>query len=199
MLLEAEQQFSVVGEARDGLEAVELIIGLQPDVALLDLAMPRLPGLGALRELARTANLSRIILLTAAISRQQTVEALRLGARGVILKEAATEVLYRGIRAVMAGEYWVGRESVTDLVRYVRGQGARFTGDRVFGLTPRERQVVSAVVTGLTNKEIARQFSLSEDTVKHHLSSVFDKVGVSTRLELALFALEHGLASGPHD
>jgi DNA-binding NarL/FixJ family response regulator len=193
MLLEAEEGFLVVGEARDGREAVHLAVTLRPDVALFDLAMPQMSGFDALQELSRQAASPRVILLTAAISREQTVEALQLGARGVVRKDAASQLLFRSIRAVMAGEYWVERERVTDLVQELRNDATRQSDVRRFSLTPRERQVVSAVAAGLTNRDIAAQLSVAEDTVKHHLSNVFDKVGVSNRLELALFAIEHGL------
>ena len=188
-LAETEREFRVVGEARDGADAVELAVRLRPDLALIDLAMPRMTGFDVLRELNRRALGTRVIVLTASISRHQIVETLQLGGRGVIMKEAATDLLFRAIRSVMDGHYWVGRESVTDLVRYL--QRASSTGDgRPYRLTRREQQVVAAIVSGLSNRDIARRFAVTEDTIKHHLSSVFDKVGVSNRLELALFALE---------
>lgn len=188
-LAETEHDFQVIGEARDGADAVEMAARLRPDLALIDLAMPRMTGFDVLRELNRQAIATRVIVLTASISRNQIVETLQLGGRGVILKEVATELLFRAMRSVMSGHYWVGRESVTDLVRYL--QRASTTGDgRPYRLTRREQQVVAAIVNGLSNRDIARRFSVTEDTIKHHLSSVFDKVGVSNRLELALFALE---------
>lgn len=195
-LLSAQPDFEVVGQASGGVEAVRLTKELRPDVLLLDIAMPGLNGLEALDDLAVSAPKSRIILLTAAIDRGQIVDALRLGAHGVVMKESASDLLFKSIRCVMAGQYWVGRESVSDLVPYLRRQGtpAHSAGRTTkFSLTPRELQVVSAVVSGFTNKDIAKRFSLSEDTVKHHLSNIFDKVGVSNRLELALFAIHHGL------
>ena len=114
----------------------------------------------------------------------------------MVLKETSTELLLKSIRSVVAGQYWVGREAVTDLVRVLRdlipaaGEEAK---KKAFGLTPRELEVVSAIVLGYTNKDIARKFTISEDTVKHHLTNIFDKVGVSNRLELALFSIEHRL------
>lgn len=195
-LLEAEPGLKVVGEACDGAEAVAMARQLTPDILLLDLAMPRLPGIEALRELVSTPTPVRTILLTAAIERAQIVEALQLGARGVVLKESATQMLLRSIRTVMAGQYWVGRESVSDLVATLRDlmpSGGEQARQKLFGLTPRELQVVSAIVAGYTNKDIAQKFTISEQTVKHHLTNIFDKLGVSTRLELALFAVNHHL------
>lgn len=196
-LLEAEPDLKVVGEARDGAEAVKLVRELKPDILLLDLAMPKHPGLEALHELSTGGPKAlRVILLTAAAEKSQIVEALQLGARGVVLKDSATAVLLQAIHKIMAGEYWVGRESVSNLVQYLQtllqasGEDAR---QRKFGLTPRELEIVSAVVAGFANKEIAEYFKISEDTVKHHLSNIFDKLGMSTRLELAMFAVNQGL------
>lgn len=196
-LLEAEPDMKVIGEAKDGAEAVKLARHLKPDIMLLDLAMPKHPGLEALRELSDGGtNAVRVILLTAAAEKNQIVEALQLGARGVVLKDSATQLLLKAIHTVMAGEYWVGRESVSNLVQYLRNQiqaSAEASKQKKFGLTPRELEIISAVVAGFANKEIAEYFKISEDTVKHHLSNIFDKLGVSTRLELALFAVNQAL------
>ncbi|MBV8475941.1 MAG: response regulator transcription factor [Acidobacteria bacterium] len=200
-LLEAESDMKVVGEAKDGAEAVKLARQLKPDIMLLDLAMPHHPGLEALRELSDGGgNSVRVILLTAAAEKNQIVEALQLGARGVVLKDSATQLLLKAIHTVMAGEYWVGRESVSNLVQYLRNliQSSTDTArQKRFGLTPRELEIISAVVAGFANKEIAEYFKISEDTVKHHLSNIFDKLGVSTRLELALFAVNQALPLAP--
>ena len=177
-LLEAEPDLKVIGEACDGAEAVRLARQLKPEILLLDLAMPRLPGLEALREMASGAGSGsvRVILLTAAAEKRQIVEALQLGARGVVLKDSATQLLLKAIHTVMAGEYWVGRESVSNLVQYLKklvqssGEEARH---KKFGLTPRELEIISAVVAGYSNREIAGYFKISEDTVKHHLSNYF--------------------------
>src|SRR6266446_814079 len=121
-LLEAEPDLKVIGEACDGAEAVKMAQQLKPDILLLDLAMPRMPGLEALREMSSgpVSNSVRVILLTAAAEKKQIVEALQLGARGVVLKDSATKLLLKSIHTVMAGEYWVGRESVSNLVQELR-------------------------------------------------------------------------------
>ncbi len=195
-LLEAEKDFKVVGEASDGGEAIEMAQQLKPDVLLLDLAMPRVPGLEAVRQLGSSVEAIKVILLTAAIEREQIVDALHHGVRGVVLKESATELLLKSIRCVMDGQYWVGRESVSDLVRIIRELTAipeQGTRKRSYNLTPRELDIISAIVDGFTNKDIADKFAIAEQTVKHHLGNIFDKLGVSNRLELALFAVNHHL------
>src|SRR4030095_6631755 len=195
-LLEAEPGLKVIGEACDGAEAVRMARQLKPDILLLDLAMPRHPGLEALRELGTGQHSVRVILLTAAAEKHQIVEALQLGARGVVLKDSATQLLLKSIHTVMTGAYLVGRESVSNLVQYLRNlvqSSSEESRQKKFGLTPRELEIVSAVVAGYSNKEIAEYFKISEDTVKHHLSNIFDKLGVSTRLELALFAVNQAL------
>jgi len=199
-LLESEGDMKVIGEACDGNEAIKLATELKPDILLLDLAMPHRTGLEALRDMSTSTSTAigavRIILLTAAVEKKQIVEALQLGARGVVLKDSATQLLLKSIHSVMAGEYWVGRDSVSNLVQYLRNlmqSTVEETKQKKFGLTPRELEIVAAVVAGYANREIAEYFKISEDTVKHHLSNIFDKLGVSTRLELALFAVNQGL------
>jgi len=193
-LIQSENGFSVVGEAGDECEAVQKTRELHPDILLLDLATPGGDGLQALRELASSNSLTSTIVLTAA-DKSQLVEALRLGARGVVLKDSAIEVLPEALHSVMAGQYWVPRETLGGLIDALLSivSPAESRTERNFGLTERELKIVEAVVEGHSNKDIAGRFSISEHTVKHHLSSVFDKLGVFSRLELALFALNHNL------
>ena len=190
-LLEADGRFEVVGEASDGQEAVSQVVALRPDVLLLDLAMPRSSGLRTLEDLAELPIKVRAILLTAAIEPAETTRALQLGARGIILKDSATQMLFKCVQAVMNGEFWLGQDRMGDVLQLLRAPEASTTP--AMTLTRRELQIVAAVVEGSSNKEIAAQFNVSEQTVKNHLSNIFDKVGVFNRLELALYAVYHGL------
>jgi two-component system nitrate/nitrite response regulator NarL len=195
-LLQAEPDFEVIGEAADGEQAVAQSATLAPDILLLDVSMPRVGGFDALRALATAATPVRVIVLTAGVEKGDILTAIELGARGIVLKHSATEDLYKSIRSVMDGQYWIGRGEVADLVtalREARAERQAAIPAREYNLTPRERQIAGAVVSGQTNREIARQLKVTEDTVKHHMTSIFDKLGVSNRLELALFVINHRL------
>jgi DNA-binding NarL/FixJ family response regulator len=194
-LLETDDKFNVIGEAGDAISAVNAVRNLLPDILLLDLAMPRASGLETLRLLAGDTIPTRTIVLTAAIGRIETVQAVQLGARGVVLKADASRLLFEAIISVAGGNFWLGSQQLPDQEKALQkalADGGESTGD--FDLSPREREIVAALAEGLSNKDIAERFKLSEVTVKHHLNSIFDKCGVSNRLELALFALRHGLA-----
>src|SRR5712691_1583372 len=188
-LLATQEDFQVVAEASDGKEAIAHATELKPDVLLLDLAMPRVPGMEVLRELAHQEISVRTILLTAAIQPFAVTSALQLGARGIVLKASPPELLLKGIRSVCEGEYWVGGEILTALAQFEQRPGG------TSGLTSRELEIISAIKTGNSNKEIALRLSISEETVKRHLSNIFGKLGVSSRLELAILASRHDLGS----
>lgn len=195
-LLESEPGFHVLGEAADGSEVVRLVRELNPQILLLDLVMRRHPGLDVLRDLAAAGSKVRTIILTAAIEKAEIARALQLGARGIVLKESATEMIINCIHSVMRGQYWVGHENVSDLVqllhRFLPRHGEKNAREN-FGLSPREIEVVTAIVAGYSNREIAQKLSVSEQTVKHHITNTFDKLGVSNRMELTLFAINHHL------
>jgi len=171
---------------------------LRPDILLLDLSMPGGSGLDALCELTKCPAPVKAVVLTAEIEREEIVKALRLGARGVLLKSSGSDLIFKGLRTVMQGQLWVDRQTVTDLVALLRDMSApaRAASANSFGLTPRQLEIVRAVVSGHTNRDIARKLSISEDTVKHHLTQIFMKTGTANRLELALFAMNHKLGNG---
>jgi DNA-binding NarL/FixJ family response regulator len=191
--------FEVVGEAGTGEETVRVVESLRPDLLLLDLSMPRMSGLDALREVGACHDTVRTILLAGTLDGSQLATALHLGVRGLLLKDVSTETLFEAIACVMAGQYWLGQSLVTHLLEVVRPllqSSSATAGASVAGkLTPRERQVLNLVVAGCSNREIAQQFAVSEQTIKHHLTRMFDKVGASNRLELAMVATRNGLGS----
>ncbi len=191
--LETQRDLVVVGEAANGAEALRLARQLAPDVLVLDMSMPDFSGLEVLNELSRAD--VKTLLLAAALDKSQRIKVLQLGARGIVLKDTPTHLLLKSIRTVMAGGYWVGRETVSDLVQALaQSQNSdRDLAPTNWRLTPRELEVLALVVSGYANRDIAQKLSVSEDTVKHHITSIFDKTGVSNRLELALFAIHHRL------
>ncbi len=196
-MLQSDSGLEVIGEASDGDEAITGTLELLPDILLLDLQMPRLPGLEAMRAIMSGSPSVKILLLTSTITTQQIIEALQIGARGIVLKDALADHLTTAIRAVSSGDYWIGGKRVVNLVGALHElmQQAAVPERKTYGLTPRELEVVGCIVEGCSNRDIAKQFSISEETVKRHLSNIFDKTGVSTRLELALFAIAHQLVA----
>lgn len=195
-LLEHQPGFEVVGEASDGMEAAALAKQFRPDVLLLELSMPRYSGLATLKELKTSGLPTRCLLLLGELRREELCEALELGASGWIQKSAKIEVLFQGIRAVAAGEYWIGRADVGALVEALRRKTRTEpnSGSGRYGLTPREMNIIDKIVGGYSNRDIAKELAVSERTIKHHLTHIFDKVGASNRLELAIFAVNHHLA-----
>jgi len=193
-LLDDEPGLSVVGVAARGDEAIAVVSRTQPDILLVS-GGAWVSSADLLQSLARTDTSVRTVLITRAASQTEAVAALKLGAVGLVAEDAPTDLLLKCIRAVTAGEHWVGREAVSGLVdalRHLTSRDRRSLAPRQ-QLTPRERDVIREVTEGATNKDIAAKFALSEQTVKNHLSNIFDKLGVSSRLELALYAVNHRL------
>ena len=197
-LLQATSEFKVVGQALNKESLLNQAQQRQPDVVLLDQALAQSDEMGILHALTSADRPARTLIFGSDLQKSDILRLLQLGARGVILKSSTSQMLIDGIRTVFDGRYWIGEESVVSLVEATRDlsspMGSRTLRPR-FGLTPRELEIISTVVSGYSNSDIASNFALSEHTVKHHLSRVFDKLGVSNRLELALFAVNHQLTS----
>ncbi len=195
-LLDSEPGLHVVGEAGTGPEAVDQAEKLQPDILLIDSSSPHDSGLQTLRQIAGTTRNIRTIVMAITLDRDLLLQAMLHGARGVVLKNTEAGMLFKSIRQVMAGEYWLGHSWISELVSALRSLLERAEdkrGTARYHLTDREISIVSAVVEGLTNKQIAEKYALSEQTVKHHLTNIFNKVGVPNRVELAFFSIRNHL------
>ena len=190
--------FQVVGEAASGEETVRVVRSMRPDLVIVDLCMPRMSGLQAMRELQATADNHRAILLAGDIQPSDLLNAVQLGIDGLVLKHATTELLFEAMMCVLNGGRWVGQTLVTTLMEAVRPliQSTQAVGSQLpWKLTARERQVLGLVAVGCGNKEIAQRFEVSEATVKHHMTRLFAKIGASSRLELAMAASHHDPAA----
>jgi DNA-binding NarL/FixJ family response regulator len=204
-LLALEEDFEVVAQAQDGRQVLEVLQQHEPDILLLDLKMPGLDGLATLQRLQAVKNKTRVIVLTASDDKNEFVQAMRLGTSGIVLKQTATELLIKSIRRVHAGEIWLDSHTTAAVIRqFVAADEpapqAAPTGpgrDRERSpLSQREREIVALVAQGFKNKEMAEKMFISEQTVKNHLHNIFDKLGVSDRLELALYAIHNNLHLG---
>ncbi|HET8549789.1 MAG TPA: response regulator transcription factor [Bryobacteraceae bacterium] len=197
-LLSLEDDIDVIGEASDGREVLTLVQQTDPDVVLLDLRMPNLDGLSALQALQQMNKRSKIIVLTASEDKNEFVQAMKLGCSGIVLKQTAPELIVKSIRKVFSGEIWLDSHTTAAVMRQFAAPGEVIGGGGGKGrerspLSAREREIVSLVAQGYKNKEMAEKMFISEQTVKNHLHNIFDKLGVSDRLELALYAIHKGL------
>lgn len=191
-MIASQPGFIVVAAAGSGDGAVDMATRLTPDVLLLDVAIRDGSALDVVRKLATAPFTTKTILLSDVSHSEAIVDAVRLGARGLVLKDSPPEHLYKCIRCVAAGQYWFSRDHIPAVIDGLRRANAR-TPLPVDTLTPREIEVIVAVSDGATNRAIAEQLGLSDQTVKNHLSHIYDKVGVSSRLELAIYAIHHRL------
>ncbi|MGC4085128.1 MAG: response regulator transcription factor [Vicinamibacterales bacterium] len=158
--------------------------------------MPKMSGIDVLRQLRASHPNLKTLVLAATVDRRQTLEILQLGARGILLKDVVAERLGLACRAVMSGRYWLGDQTVTDIVQAMADPGRLQLPDpNGTTFTARQLQIVKAVVEGRSNKDIAEKLSISEETVKRHLTIIFDKTGMSSRLELAMYAVKHGIGT----
>ena len=194
-LLSLEDDIDVVGEASDGREVLQLVQQNEPDVVLLDLRMPNLDGLAALQALQQMNKKARVIVLTASEDKNEFVQAMKLGCSGIVLKQTSPDLIVKSIRKVFAGEIWLDSHTTAAVMRQFAAPGEVIGGKgrERSPLSTREREIVSLVAQGYKNKEMAEKMFISEQTVKNHLHNIFDKLGVSDRLELALYAIHKGL------
>lgn len=191
MYLGLDPELEVVAEARNGAEAVSLAREHRPDVVLMDLLMPVLDGLGAIRAIRAELPDVQVVALTSVLEDASVVEAVRAGAIGYLLKDTDAEELRRAIKAAATGQVQLAPEAAARLMREVQAP----VGPAA--LTPRESDVLALLTRGLANKQIARQLSIGEKTVKTHVSNVLAKLGVSSRTQAALKAVELGLVPPP--
>ena len=188
--LELQEGIEVAGEAEDGREALQAASRLHPDVILMDLVMPELDGVAAMRSLREQVPNARVIVLTSFLDDDKLLPALRSGAAGYLLKNASPQELVRAVRAAHAGEALIDTVVAARLVETLAADGGVEPLDR---LTPREREVLVLIGRGFSNKLIARELQLSEKTVKTHVGHVLAKLGVTDRTQAAVIAVRAGL------
>ena len=192
--LQTQEGIEVAGEAADGREAVEASARLRPDVILMDLVMPELDGVAAMRVLRERVPDARVIVLTSFLDDDKLLPAIRAGAAGYLLKNAEPKELARAVRAAHAGEALLDPVVAARLVETLAADGGLDPVDR---LTPREREVLVLIGRGFPNKRIARELDVSEKTVKTHVGHVLAKLGVTDRTQAAVLAVRAGLVVGP--
>jgi DNA-binding NarL/FixJ family response regulator len=193
-VLEAQPDFAVVGSTDDGEELESLLACLRPDVLLFDTNLRRRSAIEALHAIASSKLPVRPILLTAKTEQSDIIRALLGGACGVLRKDSPTHLVFKSIRMVMEGDYWISRDAVCELVKNLRSLAdlvERKTRLQVDGISHRQRQIIEAIAAGCSNKDIARDLRLSERTVKYHITRIFRKLGVSGRMELVRYSLKN--------
>ena len=192
-LLEGADEILVVGEASNGNQCIKMLDKFKPDILLLDLRMPEKDGLAVLTEVNFESLSTRVIVLTAAEDDRDVIRAMRLGARGMVLKQSASDLLLKSIRQVHEGEIWLDNRMTAEVIDAFKKSAESGQRREKPLLSDREKEVVQLVSQGFRNREIGEKLFISEQTVKNHLHNIFDKLGVSDRLELALYAIHHKL------
>ena len=201
MIIESQPEMRIVGEAGNRVEALAIAAKENPDIILLDLDLGDSSGADIIDELLKAASSARIIILTGIRSPEAYKKALMLGAMGIVPKDKAADVLINAIKVVRNGEAWIDPATTASILsavsRSTRPKPADPEAEKIAALTNREKEVVALVGEGFKNKEIADRLFISDTTVRHHLTSIFDKLGVSDRVELLIYAYKHGLADPP--
>lgn len=201
MLIEANSKLKVVGEAGNCKEALSSVAELQPDIILLDVDLNKDDGLELIPELLASSTKSRVLVLTGMRDPEIHHRSVRLGACGLVMKEMASDVLLKAIVKVHAGEFWFDHAIMGNVLAEYSSKGANKKADpevaKIGSVTEREHEIIALIGEGLKNKQIAERLFISETTVRHHLTSVFNKLEVSDRLELIIYAFRHGLAKAP--
>ena len=192
-LLDGADDVEIIGEASNGVECTKMLAKLKPDILLLDLRMPEKDGLAVLEEVNFDTLGTRVIVLTAAEDDRDVVRAMRLGARGVVLKQSASDLLLKSIRKVADGEIWLDNRMTSEVIDAFKKSAEAGQRCEKPLLSDREKEIVQLVAQGFRNREIGEKLFISEQTVKNHLHNIFDKLGGSDRLELALYAIHHRL------
>jgi len=187
-LLQREDGFAVVGEAADGVEGVRRVLELKPDVVLLDLHMPGVSGLDAMRSILEEMPGTRVVMLTVSEQAEDLMAALRTGALGYLLKNIDSDFLVASVRKAARGESVISGELTGKLMQELRG------GDKPT-LSPREREILVHLARGASNKEIARALAVAESTVKIHVQHILRKLGLASRVQAAVWAIENGIAT----
>lgn len=201
MLIENEAGMSVVGEASNRVEAVDVVKREKPDIIILDVDLAGESSLDAMPDLlAGTSGKAHVLMLTGVRDVEVHARAAQLGARGLVLKEKASEVLIKAIQRVHEGEIWFDRAMMSNLLMEMTRRKTEKEDPeaaKIMTLTDREREIITLIGEGLKNKQIAERLFISETTVRHHLTSIYGKLEITDRLELFIYAYRHGLISPP--